>query len=73
MTTSLYVSENKYFTRKFRVNGLETLISLTYKPLTKKHAVFKAFRAIYNFILHTHIFLVDTSDLFLKVQRDIHG
>ena len=52
MTTSLYVSENQYFIGVFRVNGLEMLISLIYKPLTKMSAIFKAFRAICNFVLH---------------------
>ena len=37
------------------------LISLIYKSLTKMHAVFRAFRAIYNFVLHMLNFLVDTS------------
>lgn len=62
MRTSLYVSENQYFMGG-RVNGLEMLISLIYKPLTKMSAIFKAFRAICNFVLHMLIFLVDTSDL----------
>ena len=52
MTKSLYVSENQYFIGVFRVNGLEMLISLIYKPLTKMPAIFKAFRAICNFVLH---------------------
>lgn len=56
MTRSLYVSENQYFIGVFRVNGLEMLISLIYKSLTKMHAIFKAFRAICNFVLHMLIF-----------------
>ena len=36
----------------FRVNGLEMLISLIYKSLTKMLAIFKAFRAICIFVLH---------------------
>lgn len=66
MAIALYISENQYFIGIFRVNGLEMLISLIYKSLTKMHAVFRAFRAIYNFVLHMLNFLVDTSDgLFL--------
>ena len=61
MAIALYVSENQYFIGIFRVNGLEMLISLIYKSLTKMHAVFRAFRAIYNFVLHMLNFLVDTS------------
>lgn len=61
MAIALYISENQYFIGIFRVNGLEMLISLIYKSLTKMHAVFRAFRAIYNFVLHMLNFLVDTS------------
>ena len=63
MAIALYISENQYFIGIFRVNGLEMLISLIYKSLTKMHAVFRAFRAIYNFVLHMLNFLVDTSDV----------
>ena len=63
MTISLYISENQYFIGIFRINGLEMLISLIYKSLTKMHAVFRAFRAIYNFVLHILNFLVDTSEI----------
>ena len=63
MAIALYISEKQYFIGVFRVNGLEMLISLIYKSLTKMHAVFRAFRAIYNFVLHMLNFLVDTSDL----------
>ena len=62
MAIALYISENQYFIGIFRVNGLEMLISLIYKSLTKMHAIFRAFRAIYNFVLHMLNFLVDTSD-----------
>ncbi len=65
MATSLYISENQYFIEFFRVNGLEILNSLIYKPLKIIHAVFGAFRAIYNFDLHILYFLVDTSDFAL--------
>ena len=61
MAIALYISENQYFIGIFRVNGLEMLISLIYKSLTKMHAIFRAFRAIYNFVLHMLNFLVDTS------------
>lgn len=68
MRTSLYVSENQYFIGVFRVNGLEMLISLIYKPLTKMSAIFKAFRAICNFVLHMLNFLVDTSELGNEIE-----
>ena len=58
MAIALYISENQYFIGIFRVNGLEMLISLIYKSLTKMHAIFRAFRAIYNFVLHMLNFLV---------------
>ena len=67
MAIALYISENQYFIGIFRVNGLEMLISLIYKSLTKMHAVFRAFRAIYNFVLHMLNFLVDTSDIIQKL------
>ena len=63
MTISLNISENQYFIWIFRVNGLENLISLIYKILTKMHAVFRVFRAIYNFILHMFNYLVDTTNI----------
>ena len=66
MAIALYISENQYFIGIFRVNGLEMLISLIYKSLTKMHAVFRAFRAIYNFVLHMLNFLVDTSEIAIK-------
>ena len=40
---SLYISENQHFIGIFRVNGLEMLISLIYKSLTKMHAIFLGF------------------------------
>lgn len=67
MAIALYISENQYFIGIFRVNGLEMLISLIYKSLTKMHAVFRAFRAIYNFVLHMLNFLVDTSGSIIKL------
>lgn len=66
MAISLYISENQYLMGIFRVNGLEMLISLIYKSLTKMHAVFRAFRAIYNFVLHMLNFLVDTCERICK-------
>ena len=65
MATSLYIFENQYFIEIFRFNGLEMLISLIYKSLIKMHVVFRAFRAIYIFVLHMFNFLVDTSDFVL--------
>ena len=68
MAIALYISENQYFIGIFRVNGLEMLISLIYKSLTKMHAIFRAFRAIYNFVLHMLNFLVDTSERFYGMK-----
>ena len=45
------------------------LISLIYKSLIKTHAVFRAFRAIYIFVLHMLIFLLDTSDPMIFLQK----
>ena len=74
MAIALYISENQYFIGIFRVNGLEMLISLIYKSLTKMHAVFRAFRAIYNFVLHMLNFLVDTSEIgFKKMPSPVSG
>jgi len=73
MAIALYISENQYFIGIFRVNGLEMLISLIYKSLTKMHAVFRAFRAIYNFVLHMLNFLVDTSDFKSKLTDSVHN
>ena len=71
MAIALYIFENQYFIVIFRVNGLEMLISLIYKSLTKMHAVFRAFRAIYNFVLHMLNFLVDTSDVSYLIKLSI--